>query len=228
MAMRRPPLTLVLLAAAALAPAQRVVSAKSGFVYFAIGHVWVDNGPLKSGEIERQLQNGETLYTERGRAEILLNPGTVLRVGDMSRFRMEDVRLTDACVSLLNGSAVVTIKFLPNGDRVMVHLGSSAVVALSRPGVYRFDSGKLNVDQARLRVYDGIAQVQLDASTPPVSVGGGKSILLDDLRAVKFNAKETDALQRWADSRSRSMPAPPQPPRPVPPRTFEASTGRPQ
>ena len=117
MALRRSRLAFVILAfvtlaSATLAPAQKIVSAKSGLVYFSTGRVWVDNSQLKSGSIKRQMSSGETLYAERGRAEVLLNPGTVLRLGDMSRFRLDDVRLTDSCVSLLSGSAVVTVKRL--------------------------------------------------------------------------------------------------------------------
>ncbi len=214
---------------APLALAQRVVSAKSGFVYFILGRAWVDNAQLRSGETGRQLNNGETLYTERGRAEVLLNPGTVLRLGDMSRVRMDDVTLTDPCVTFLSGAAVVTVKYLPKPDKVTLHLGSDGVVTLTQPGVYRLDSGRLNVDEVRLRVYEGSAQVQRGSGAVPISVGGGKSIALDSSLVAKFNPNDKDSLERWSDTRSRSMPVPRElrELRPVPPSIFEASSPRP-
>ena len=91
-------------------PRSRVISAKAGFVFFVQGRVSVEGGPLSTGEHFRQLRNGESLSTQRGRAEVLLNPGVVLRLGDMSRLHMDDVKLTDACVSLESGSAVIAAR----------------------------------------------------------------------------------------------------------------------
>jgi hypothetical protein len=223
-------LTMLVLATASLAPSQKIVSAKSGLVYFVQGRAWVDNGQLHSGEIVRQLRDGETLYTERGRAEVLLNPGTVLRLGDMSRLRMDDVRLTDSCVSILAGSVVVTVKVLPKPDRVALRIGGGVVV-LTHPGVYRFDSGKYDVNQARLRVYDGRAEAHRGSAAADVAVGTvmvkhGKSVVLDGLQVAKFDIKDTDALQRWAEARART------PQRrglqPIPPRLGTAASAQPQ
>lgn len=195
-------LALTLFATASLASAQKVISAKSGFIYFSIGRVWVDNSQLKSGQIERQLGNGETLYSERGRAEVLLNPGTVLRLGDMSRLRMDDVTLADPSLTLLSGSAVVTVLAAPKADRVQVHIGGRTVL-LSHDGIYRFDCGKLDVSQARLRVYAGEAKVHRGAVLPGLAVRQGRSVVMDDLEIAKFDTKNTDTLERWAEARSR-------------------------
>lgn len=203
---------LALCAAAALAPAQPVVSAKSGLVYFSVGRVWVEQSPLRSGQIVRQLKAGELLHTTRGRAEVLLNPGTVLRLGNNSQLRMDDVALVDADVSLLAGSAVVTLTNAPRQDHVKLHLGTGTV-RLERDGVYRLDSGP---GQARLRVFSGRAEVLRSSSSQPVVVRQGASLEMDDLQVAKFDPKDTDALDRWAQSR----PKPPAPRglRPVPPR----------
>ena len=90
---------------------------------------------------------------ERSGAEILLNPGTVLRLGDMSRLRMDDVKITDACVSLESGSAVVTVNYILKTDHVRVVAGDSVIV-MKQAGVYRLD-----VTQGRLRVFSGLAEV---------------------------------------------------------------------
>jgi hypothetical protein len=221
MVLRGARLTMLVFAASTLAPAQRVISAKSGLIYFVQGRAAIESngeggvegsGPLTTGDVLRQLRTGETLFTERGRAEVLLNPGTVLRLGDRSRLRMDDVRITDACVSILSGSAVVTVSSLPKPDRVELNLGGSVVI-LSHVGVYRFDA---NGSQARLRVYNGQAEVHRGTASAAVIVKHGRAVDLDDLQIARFDTKEIDSLQRWAELRSRTPG--PRGLRPVPPR----------
>src|ERR1700683_5383271 len=129
--------------------AQRVISAKSGLVLFVQGRVSVEGGPLKTGESYRQLKDGESLSIDRGRAEVLLNPGMILRLGDMSRLHMDDVKLTDACVSLQSGSAVITVNYILKTDRIRLLAGGN-VILMKKEGVYRLD-----IAQGRLRVFSG-------------------------------------------------------------------------
>lgn len=187
---------------------QRVISAKAGFVFYVQGRVSVEGGRLKTGESFRQLKADESLSTERGRAEVLLNPGIVLRLGDMSRLHMDDVRLTDACVSLESGSAVVTVNYILKTDRIRFVAGGNVIV-LKQTGSYRFDQG-------RLRVFKGQAEVRRGDGSAIVDVRRGQAVTLDaGLTVAKFNVKETDALQRWAVARSRTPASRfrPQPPR---------------
>ncbi len=192
------------LASAALA--QRVISAKAGFVFFVQGRASVEGGRLSAGESYRQLKAGESLSTDRGRVEVLLNPGTVLRLGETSRLRMDDVKITDACVSLKSGSAVVTVRSILKDDHVRLIAGGSVIV-MKQTGVYRLDMGAA---QARLRVYKGQAEVRRDdGSAAKVIVKHGQMVNLGDgLKIAKFDVKETDALQRWASARSLRMPVP--------------------
>jgi hypothetical protein len=200
-------LTIAVLASAALAPAQKVVSAKSGLVYSVEGRAWVDNGQLRTGQHVRQLHNGETLYTDHGKVELLLNPSTVLRMADFSRVRMEDDRLSDACMTILGGAVVVTIKPIPKPGRVELHIGNGVVV-LTRAGVYRFDSGKFDVNQGRLRVYDGLAEAHRSIAGPAVMVPRGKSLLFEDLQLAKFKTEDADELQQWAAKQAKTVARP--------------------
>ncbi len=190
------------------AHAQRVISAKAGFVLFVQGRVSVEGGRLKTGESYRQLKDGESLSTQRGRAEVLLNPGVILRLGDMSRLHMDDVQLTDACVSLESGSAVVTVNYILKTDRFRLIAGNS-VIMMKQAGVYRLDLGPLDAAPGRLRVFSGRAEVRRDGSAALVTVKRGQAVDLDDgLKLAKFDFKDTDALQRWANARSFRTPVP--------------------
>jgi hypothetical protein len=200
----------VVLAGTALA--QRVISAKAGLVLFIQGRASVEGGPLsiggpsplKTGESYRQLKDGESLSTQRGRAEVLLNPGMILRLGDASRLRMDDVNLTDACVSLESGSAVVTVSHILKTDRIRLLAGGSDI-AIKKEGVYRLDLGRPDLPPGRLRVFSGRAEVRRGGSAT-VTVKHGQAVDLDDgLQIAKFDVKDTDALQRWANTRSRAL-----------------------
>lgn len=203
---------------AGAALAQKVISAKSGLILFVQGRASLDSGgldtearplPLKSGNLYRQLKDGERLSTQRGRAEILLNPGTFLRLGDISRMRMDDIKITDACVSLESGAAVVTVNYIPKHDHMRLVVGGSDVV-LKKAGVYRFDLGRVDSarsdpTQGRMRVFSGLAEVRRAGSSTVVLVKRGQAVTFDEnLEVAKFDLKDTDALQRWATTRTRA------------------------
>jgi hypothetical protein len=170
--------------------AQRVISAKAGFVYYVQGRAFVEGGRLKTGESFRQLKAGEILSTERGRAEVLLNPGTILRLGDMSRLHMDNVNLTDACVSLEYGSAVITVNYILKTDHVRLVAGGNVIV-MKQAGVYRLDIGRLDVGQGRLRVFSGRAEVLREGSTALVTAKRGRAVNLDDGLSVAGSTSRT-------------------------------------
>lgn len=193
-------LVVVVLAAASVGLAQDIISAKAGLVYFVQGRVSiVGSGRLASGAINRQLNEGETLIAEHGRAEVLLNPGTVLRVGDNTRIRMDGVQLTDTRVSVEAGSVVVTVEQPPKLDRVEIHAGGSIIEPKSS-GIYR-----INAEPACLRVYNGEADVFRDDDPWKTVAKRGQAVSLDDLQLTKFDADDADSLQVWAEKRG---PAP--------------------
>src|SRR6202034_2971479 len=90
------------------AVAQSVISAHSGLIHFSDGSVFLDDQRVeqKSGKFD-QMKNGSELRTQDGRAEVLLTPGTFLRIGANSAIRMISNVLDNTRVELLNGSAVV-------------------------------------------------------------------------------------------------------------------------
>lgn len=191
-------LALAVLATACAALPQKVISAKSGLVYFVQGRVSVDGvGRLRTGARLRQLRTGEVLSTERGRAEVLMNPGAVLRLGDSSRLRMDDVSLTDGKVTIESGSAVLTLdENMPKEDRVVVEI-CGATVVLRREGMYRFDA-----DARRLRVFSGRAELYDGSDDAPLLLKRGQSVEVQGWEVARFDTKNTDALERWAQARS--------------------------
>jgi hypothetical protein len=98
------------LASAAWIPvlAQSVISTHSGLVYFFEGSVYIESQRLeqKFGRFP-DIGQGRELRTERGRAEVLLTPGVILRIGKSSAIRMRSILFSDTCVELLGGSSIL-------------------------------------------------------------------------------------------------------------------------
>lgn len=195
-------------AAAGLGLAQQAISAKAGLVYFVQGSVSIAGGErLGIGAVNRQLREGETLFSDAGRAEVLLNPGTVLRIGDRTRIRMDTVELTDTRLSIEAGSAVLTVQQAPKLDRVEIHIGSAAV-AIEGVGVYRFDA---NGGGPTARVFNGQAAVSSEDGASKI-VKRGEAVWLPRLELSKFDLNHADELQQWAEKRGTPPPAPMLPP----------------
>jgi hypothetical protein len=182
------------------ASAQPVISAKSGVVAYQEGQVALDNQPLEASITHfAEVKENSILETEQGRAEILLNPGVVLRLGENSSLRMIANRLIDTRVELLKGSAVVDAMQVDKDTNVTVVVASGAVT-LPKAGIYRFDT-----EPARVKVFKGSANVEVGGEFVPVVAG--KMLLLAEpsVKAEKFDTEDTDGLDRWSHRRSEYM-----------------------
>src|SRR4029077_1305187 len=107
------------------------------------------------------------LRTAKGRAEVLLTPGVLLRLGENSAIRMVANVLSDTRVGLLTGSAFVdSAEPSPGTSVTLVYKGWN--VHFPQKGVYRIDA-----EPPRLWVQQGTAEVSSATKGTPVSVGQG-------------------------------------------------------
>jgi hypothetical protein len=192
---------LLILALAALsASAQPVITAKSGTVSYHEGTVLVGDKALEESltRFEDVKENG-ILRTEAGRAEVLLTPGIILRVGENSSFKMLSNRLIDTRLELLTGSATIEADEIAKDTSVTIVV-KDAPIAVVKAGFYRFDA-----EPARLRVFGGSAQVHRGEQT--LQISGGKMLTLDGLSAniEKFDTADTDSLDWWSRRRNELL-----------------------
>ncbi len=192
------PLAAILLGSSSLW-GQSAISARSGMIHYIEGAVLLGGKPVEVKFAEfPQVQNGEVLATEEGRAEVLLTPGVFLRLAENSSFRMESTRLSDTALEVLSGSALFEVDELLQDNSITVHYNGASVV-LMKKGLYRIDA-----DPARLRVYDGEARVTSGQQT--LVAKKGKSIAFGAvLQAASFDTKITDPFYRWANRRSENI-----------------------
>lgn len=200
------PIAIALLASALLAltvtpgRAQYVVSAKSGTINLTEGQVQMD-GQKVDASIARYpaIKEASVLRTEDGRAEVLLTPGVVLRLGDHASLKMITNRLIDTRLELLGGSAEVEADLVGKDTSVTVVVNGAAV-SLPKAGIYRF-----NFDPAQVKVFKGEAAVLTGAATTLVGAGRMCALGTEVAAVQKFAADDTDALDHWSRRRGELM-----------------------
>jgi hypothetical protein len=179
---------------APLAISQRVVNARAGMVYYAEGVITVDGQTVRMiRNRPPQIQNGQTVATPRGHAEILMGPDTVLWTGTGAQLRFEDTSVADAHVNLIAGSLMIEIKRTAPGNRLRVQTGDG-LAEIRQAGVYRFDRMP-----DRTRTFSGEA-AWLE---PNLRVVRGQELADGSLRT--FDRRDTDEFFYWAALRSLTL-----------------------
>jgi hypothetical protein len=180
-----------------------VISAKAGGVNFVEGAVGVvrkigTSGHLIKGE---SLEIGDRVSTgPDGKAEILLNPGSFLRLGGSSAFEFKTTTLEDLQLRLDRGSAILEV-FAGDGFEVAVNAPKTKFV-LIETGVYRIDVKESG--EARLEVWKGLARVDPSAEY----VRAGRVLTTGPTGYVttsKFDRDDQDALDMWSKARGKEL-----------------------
>lgn len=174
--------------------------AAPGTINYVEGSVSIGSQMLSSRAIgSAELDAGQSLTTQKGKAEILLTPGVFLRVGERSKVRMISPSITDTKVSVEKGNAMIEVAEIhPENDLQITADGKTT--QLLKTGLYDIDA-----NQAELRVFKGKARVEEAANN--VNVKGGRELALageEHLKPTKFdkNAYYGDDLYRWSSLRS--------------------------
>ncbi len=128
---------------------QLVISAKSGLINHVEGLVLLSGEPVVRKPSARvEMKEGSELRAEDGRAEVLLNPGLFLRIGENSTVRMVSNDLTSTRIEFVSGAAIIGPGRRVNAtenwasfvsivyQETIVHLtaGAGEMIALANPG----------------------------------------------------------------------------------------------
>ena len=185
---------LVLAVSASMANAPS--AARVGSLDYIEGKAFVD-GQATSGNRDQLpiLDNGQTLSTAQGHAEMLLTPGAFLRLDANTSVRLTNASLTDTQLKLDHGAAMLEVDNLHKDNLLRVGIGSGLVRVLKN-GLYRFSA-----DPAMVQVFSG----QVEATSQDVVVKAGKhhQVAFSSRPEVsKFKAAADDDLSRWSRLRS--------------------------
>ncbi len=177
-----------------------VISAKAGGVNYVEGTVGVARKEGRSGLLLKgdTLEIGDRVSTgANGRAEILLNPGSYLRLGGNSAFEFMKTSLEDLEIQVESGSAILEV-FAANDFRVTLK-SSKSKFSLVDSGIYRLDvdangSGRLEVWKGRAEVGGNIAK----SGRVVTSADNGVAV-------AKFDRGEKDELEIWSKARAKEL-----------------------
>jgi hypothetical protein len=176
--------------------AQYMVSARAGVIQYIEGEVFGEGRlPLLLTDHYLQMENGQSLRTKQGRAELLLSPGAYLRLGENGLLRIEQNRLDDTRLTLVQGSALIEVVRWVKGNRIRISF-LTTVIEVKKVGLYRLDAAS-----GELRVYGGAVLVASRNNKTTIKMG--RMVRLDrDLVPKKFDVDAADSLHEWAARRS--------------------------
>ena len=184
-----------------------VISARAGGINAITGRASLRtraHGEWQELTVKEDLETGDVVKTAfDGRVEMLLNPGSYLRVGENSEIELTDNSLENLDVRLVRGTAIVEVT--GNDDtQLLINITTPHTrMAIVRRGLYR-----VNVvpgDATELIVRKG--RVMLERTHTKIK-GGNKVVFNDNSFSVaKLNKadKARDYLEAWSKERAETL-----------------------
>lgn len=188
---------------AAAASSLYIISAKAGAVNFVSGKVAVDRKNAKSGYLVKgdNIDKGEKVRTGgEGKAEILLNPGSYVRLSENTDFKFDSTSLDDLQVSLNSGSAIFEV-ITDNDFNVVVKTPKSSY-RLVKSGIYRVDA--LSDGSGKVSVWKGKATFG-EGKNAVVKGGQTTAIINGQVSVEKFDRHNKGEFELWSKDRAKEI-----------------------
>lgn len=181
------------------------ISAKAGGVNAVSGQVMVKREGQAPQLMTSQdnLNSGDVVNTGYGsQAEILLNPGTYLRLGQKSEVQLVDNSLDKLLVKLNKGSVIIEATGADGVELRIPIVTAEQRMTIVRPGIYRINAGQgiteLLVRKGRMILGDD----------PKNIVKGGKKLTItrDAPAAIaKLTKNDKDDFDTWSKERGETL-----------------------
>jgi hypothetical protein len=165
---------------------QYVVSVKAGLVNHVQGEVNVAEQTMaRSGNIIRTAVDGY--------AEILLTPGSFLRIGENSEAVLDTVELENVNLRILKGPAVIEV--IDINEKFPIHVTTGKLKAdITHSGIYRFENGTATVIEGKLQL------------SPKVVYSKGWQVFFDQVySARKVGKSPMNSLDYYSQARSEQV-----------------------
>jgi hypothetical protein len=186
-----------------------LISAKAGGINLVSGNVTVareGSERWRKLSLTDDLDSGDRVKTGAGgRVEVLLNPGSYLRVDENSEFELTDASLDDLRVELIKGSAVLEVSSA-DGVRPAIGIYTPQTNALIiKGGIYRFnllagDVTEIIVRKGHLLYGKGAANEVKSGRKVLVRRTGG-----EEVAKLEKKDKEQDFLDLWSKDRAKML-----------------------
>ena len=182
-----------------------VISAKAGKVNLISGKVTFQRKAdhARPSSSMSDLDSGDALKTGAdGRVEVLLNPGSYVRVAENSELEMTNSALDSLHLTLKSGSAVIEATGT-GGTRLLAQISTPQTsITIDRNGVYRLNV--LPAGTTEVLVYKGRALVGPDAA---MKVKDGRKAIISNgaIEIAKFDKKSLDVFDSWSKERAKEL-----------------------
>ena len=204
--------TVLLVVSCAIAQGQNrerfVVSAKAGGINSVTGGTSVHAKGVSEWQqltIKDNLESGDVVKTGLdGRVEMLLNPGSYLRVGENSEFELSDNSLDNLELRLIRGTAIVEATGADDTEMLVNITTPHARMAIVRRGLYRVNvlpnnATELIVRKGRVLLADSQTKVKGGRKL----IFSGTSFLIAKLE--KADKNNLDSLDTWSKERAQTV-----------------------
>jgi FecR-like protein len=212
--------TISALILAALGPgkitAQHLISSKAGFVNRVDGKVYItrqdsqDNEAKENAALGSQMNDGDQISTESGSyVELLLNPGSYIRVNEKSEIRAVNTELTRVRFEVIRGSAMIEVGEV-NKQEPLEIITPQGSFFIRKTGLQRLD---VREGMTLLAVRQGEVQLgTLDEvlNKKSYKIGRGKVAQLKGEpmpMLAKLDKDAVDEFDKWSFSRAEVLMA---------------------
>jgi hypothetical protein len=180
------------------------ISAKAGGVNAVTGRVMVK----RAGQTEQLLTNrddlasGDVVNTSAGgQAEILLNPGTYLRLAENTEFVLVDNSLDNLQVKLNSGSVIVEATGVDGLELHIPIVTAQQRMTIVRAGIYR-----INVTSGLTELFVHKGRMRLGDNPKHIVKGGKKATFTGGTETVaKLEKTDKDDFDEWSKLRGKTL-----------------------
>lgn len=185
-----------------------VISARAGGVNAVTGKTGVHAKGSTVWEqltIKDNLEGGDVVKTGLdGRVEILLNPGSYMRVGENSEFELTSNTLDNLEVRLIRGTAIVEATGADDTELMINITTPHAKMAIVRRGLYRVNVVPGDLTEVIVR------KGRMLLSDPEAKINGGKKLIFSGnsysvAKLTDAEKKEVDSLEAWSKNRAETI-----------------------
>lgn len=180
------------------------ISAKAGGVNAVSGQVMVKRAGQAPQLLTSQddLASGDVVNTSLGsQAEILLNPGTYIRLAEESEFEMVDNSLDTLLVKLIKGSAIIEATGPGQVELRIPIITEQQKMTIVRAGIYR-----INVRPGVTELFVRKGRMALSGDRDDIIKSGKKITFSRAGQSIaKLEKSETDQFDDWSKLRGQTL-----------------------
>jgi FecR-like protein len=168
---------------------QYMISAKAGLINHVDGQT--------NARLHEQVPVGSLIQTgPNSHIEVLLNPGSFLRLDENSTVVLDSVELTNIAVRLISGIALLEAADIDKSAPISITAGNLRALIVSS-GLYRLYGDTAEVLDGKLQTADSSLTIKRGRQ---VTAGGG----LYEQNKIPLN-EQSDAFDLWSQQRSSEL-----------------------